>query len=286
VRYARKEIILNYAGFSSPLSTPPEQSLLLKMDIHPTAIIHKDVKLAEDVKVGPFSILKEEVVIGAGSEVGSHVLIDSGTRIGRNCRIHHGAVLGTLPQDLKFQGEKTVLTIGDGTVIREYATLNRGTRYRGKTVVGRECFIMSYAHVAHDCLLGDHVILANSVNLAGHVEIGDYAIVGGVVPVHQFVKIGAHSIVGGGFRVQKDVCPYSLVAGYPLKTKGLNRVGLKRRGFSEKTMLILEKTFRILFKSKLNTSQAVERIKREVELIPEVQTILEFIAKSERGIIK
>jgi UDP-N-acetylglucosamine acyltransferase len=154
------------------------------------------------------------------------------------------------------------------------------------TVVGKNCFIMAYAHVAHDCLLGDRVILANSVNLAGHVEIGDYAIVGGVVPVHQFVKIGAHSIIGGGFRVQKDVCPYSLLAGYPLKTMGLNRVGLTRRGFSEKTMEILDKAFRILFKSKLNTSQAIEKIKSDLELIPEVQSVLDFIAKSERGIIK
>ncbi len=145
---------------------------------------------------------------------------------------------------------------------------------------------MIYAHVAHDCLLGDHVILANSVNLAGHIEIGDFAIIGGVVPVHQFVKIGAHSIVGGGFRVQKDVCPYALVAGYPLKTVGLNRVGLQRRGFPEKTMQILEKTFRILFKSKLNTSQAIEKIKMEVELIAEVKAILDFINNSERGIIK
>lgn len=256
------------------------------MNIHHTAIIHEDAKLADDVCVGPFSIINEGAEIGSGVEIGSHVLIDSRTIIGENCKIHHGAVLGTLPQDLKFEGEKTHLTIGDGTVIREYATLNRGTKYRGRTVVGKNCFIMAYAHIAHDCLLGDHVILANSVNLAGHIEIGDYAIIGGVVPIHQFVKIGAHAIVGGGFRVQKDVCPYALVAGYPLKTVGLNRIGLQRRGFPEKTMQILEKTFRILFKSKLNTAQAVEKIKSEVELTPEVQTVLDFIAKSDRGIIK
>jgi len=225
-------------------------------------------------------------VIGAGTQINSHVLIDARTIIGENCKIHHGAVLGTLPQDLKFEGEKTHLAVGDETVIREYATLNRGTSYREKTVVGKNCFIMAYAHIAHDCLLGDHVILANSVNLAGHIEIGDFAIIGGVVPVHQFVKIGAHSIVGGGFRVQKDVCPYALVAGYPLKTIGLNRIGLQRRGFPEKTMQILEKTFRILFKSKLNTSQAIEKIKMEVELIAEVKVILDFIGKSDRGIIK
>jgi UDP-N-acetylglucosamine acyltransferase len=256
------------------------------VNIHPSAIIHKNAHLRPDVKVGPYTIINDEVEIGEGTEIGSHVLIDSGTIIGRNCKIHHGAVLGTLPQDLKFEGEKTLLTIGDNTIIREYATLNRGTKYRWKTIVGKNCFIMIYAHVAHDCVLGDHVILANSANLAGHVEIGEYAIIGGVVPVHQFVKIGAHSIIGGGFRVQKDVCPYTLVGGYPLKTMGLNIVGLKRRGFPERTIEILKQTFKVLFRSKLNTSQAVERIKSEVETIPEVQIILDFIAKSERGIIK
>jgi UDP-N-acetylglucosamine acyltransferase len=256
------------------------------VNIHPTAIIHKNARISNDVKIGPYTIINDQVEIGEGSIIGSHVLIDSGTIIGKNCKIHHGAVLGTLPQDLKFKGEKTRLTIGDNTVIREYATLNRGTEYREKTIVGKDCFIMIYAHVAHDCLLGDHVILANSANLAGHVEIGDYAIIGGVVPVHQFVKIGAHSIVGGGFRVQKDICPYALVGGYPLKTMGLNIIGLKRRGFPEKTIEILKQTFKLLFRSSLNTSQAVERIKSELEIIPEVQTILDFIAKSERGIIK
>ena len=256
------------------------------MNVHPTAIVHKRAELAEDVRVGPFSIINERARIGAGCEIGSHALIDSGTIIGNNCKIHHGAVIGTLPQDLKFKGEDTFVSIGDETVIREYATINRGTEDRGKTEVGKNCFIMIYAHLAHDCLLGDRVILANSVNVGGHVEIGDWAIIGGIVPVHQFVKIGAHSIIGGGFRVQKDVCPYAMVAGHPLKTMGLNRIGLKRRGFPPETLKTLERTFRILFKSKWNTSQAVEKIKAEVELIPEVQNILNFIAASERGIIK
>jgi UDP-N-acetylglucosamine acyltransferase len=236
--------------------------------------------------VGPFSIINEGAEIGEGTQIASHVLIDAGTIIGNNCRIHHGAVLGTLPQDLKFEGEKTHLTIGEGTVIREYATLNRGTLWRGKTVVGKNCFIMIYAHVAHDCLIGDHVILANSANLAGHVEIGDFVSIGGVVPVHQFVKIGAHAFIGGGFRIPMDVCPYALMGGYPLKTLGLNRIGLKRRGFPEETLQILEKTFRLLFKSNLNTTQAVEKIKTEVEPIPEVKYILDFITNSTRGIIK
>ncbi len=256
------------------------------MNIHPSAIIQPNAKIADDVTVGPYSIINEGVEIGAGTQIASHVLIDVGTIMGKNCRIHHGAVLGTLPQDLKFGGEKTYLSIGDDTVIREYATLNRGTHWRGKTEVGKNCFIMIYAHVAHDCLLGDNVILANSANLAGHVEIGDWVIIGGVVPVHQFVKIGAHSIIGGGFRVQKDVCPYALVGGYPLKTMGLNRIGLKRRGFPEKTLQILERTFRILFKSGWNTAQAMEKIKTEVEQISEVKNILDFIAQSERGIVK
>jgi UDP-N-acetylglucosamine acyltransferase len=256
------------------------------VNLHPTAIINKNARLSGDVKVGPYTIINDEVEVDQGTEIGSHVLIDSGTIIGKNCRIHHGAVLGTLPQDLKFKGEKTLLLIGDNSIIREYATLNRGTEYREKTVLGKDCFIMIYAHVAHDCLLGDHVILANSANLAGHVEIGDYAIIGGVVPVHQFVKIGCHSIIGGGFRVQKDVCPYSLVGGYPLKTMGLNIIGLKRRGFSENTIEILKQTFKLLFRSNLNTSQAVDKIKIEIEPIPEVKIILDFISQSERGIIK
>jgi UDP-N-acetylglucosamine acyltransferase len=256
------------------------------MIVHPTAIVHPDAELADDVSVGPYSIINSGAKIGAGTEIASHVLIDSETVIGKNCKIHHGAVLGTIPQDLKFGGEKTHLSVGDDTVIREYATLNRGTDWRGKTGVGNHCYIMMYAHIAHDCLLGDHVILANSANLAGHVEIGDYASIGGVVPVHQFVKIGAHSFIGGGFRVQMDVCPYALMGGYPLRTLGLNRIGLERRGFSDQTLQILEKTFRILFKSHLNTTQALEKIKAEVEPIPEVKNILDFIANSKRGIIK
>jgi UDP-N-acetylglucosamine acyltransferase len=256
------------------------------MNLHPTAIIHPEANLADDISVGPYSIINSGARIGAGTEIASGVLIDSETVIGKTCKIHHGAVLGTPPQDLKFGGEKTHLSIGDNTVIREYATLNRGTHWRGKTVVGSNCYIMMYAHIAHDCLLGDNVILANSANLAGHVEIGDYASIGGVVPVHQFVKIGAHSFIGGGFRVQMDVCPYALMGGYPLRTLGLNRIGLKRRGFSDETLQILEKTFRILFKSNLNTSQALEKIKTDVDQIPEVKTILDFINKSERGIIK
>jgi UDP-N-acetylglucosamine acyltransferase len=194
--------------------------------------------------------------------------------------------LGTPPQDLKFGGEKTYLEIGENTVIREYATINRGTRHRGKVTVGPNCFIMMYAHIAHDCIIGNNVILANSVNIAGHVEVEDYAIIGGVVPVHQFTRIGAHSIIGGGFRVPKDVPPYILAGGYPLRYMGLNIIGLKRRNFSADTILTLKKACRILFQSKYNTTQAVEKIKLEIEPLPEIKHLLEFIEKSERGIIK
>ncbi len=191
-----------------------------------------------------------------------------------------------LKQDLKFKGEKDRIVIGENTVIREYAMLNRGTSMRGETTVGRNCFLMAYSHVAHDCSLGDNVIMANSVNLAGHVEIADWVIIGGVVPVHQFVKIGAHCMIGGGYRVSQDVCPYSLVAGYPLKVVGLNSIGLRRRGFASETLRLLEKSFKILFFSGLNTSQAVTQIKNEVEPVPEVQLILDFIGKSDRGMVK
>lgn len=254
--------------------------------IHSTAIVSLQAQLGDDVVVGPHTIIEDDVIIGAGTKIASNALIASGTRIGNNVKISHGAVLGTQPQDLKFAGEKTLLTVGDGTTIREYATLNRGTQATGETRVGQNCFIMAYAHVAHDCHIGNNVIMANSVNLAGHIEIDDYAILGGVLPVHQFVKIGCHCMIGGGFRVQQDVCPYSLVGGYPLKVVGINSVGLRRRGFKREVLSTLESTFKILFFSNLNTTQAVQRIKDEIETIPEVQNILAFVERSGRGMVK
>ena len=255
-------------------------------DIHKTAIISPKAELGNDVIVGPYAIIEDDVQIGDGTSIGSTVLIASGSRLGKNIKIHHGAVIGTIPQDLKFGGEKSTAVIGDGTTIREYVTMNRGTEARGETTIGSNCLIMAYAHVAHDCLLGNEVILANSVNLAGHIEIGDYSILGGVLPVHQFVKIGAHVMIGGGYRVQQDVCPYALIAGYPLKVMGLNLLGLRRRGFSREVIRSLEAVFKILFFSQLNTSQAVERIQGEIEMTPEVQEIVDFLKASERGIIK
>ena len=255
-------------------------------NIHSTAIISPKAQLGSNVIVGPYTIVEDDVVIGNNTTVASSVLLASGAVIGDDVKISHGAVIGTQPQDLKFGGEKTKAIIGNGTTIREYATVNRGTIAHGETSIGQNCFVMAYSHIAHDCIIGSNVIMANSVNLAGHIEVGDFAILGGVLPVHQFVKIGAHAMVGGGFRVQQDICPYALVAGYPLKVVGINSIGLKRRGFKTEVIRALETTFKILFFSKLNTSQAIERIRQEIELIPEVQEILDFIGQSTRGIVK
>lgn len=249
------------------------------------AVVSPKAELGENVSVDPYTVIDDDVIIGAGTHIGSNALIASGTRIGKECRIHHGAVLGTVPQDLKFRGEQTILEVGDHTTIREYATLNRGTHDRWKTTVGSHCFIMAYAHIAHDCAIGNHVILANSVNMAGHVVIEDYAIIGGVTPIHQFVRIGCHSMVGGGFRVPKDVPPYILAGHEPLIFQGLNAVGLRRRNFPPETIEILEKAYRILYQSRLNVSQAVERMKNEFPPMQELQHIIDFITSSKRGII-
>lgn len=254
--------------------------------VHASAIVSPKAQLADDVTVGPFAVIEDTVTIDSGAVIGSHVLLAPGTVLGKNVKIAHGAVIGTNPQDLKFGGEVTKAIIGDNTVVREYATINRGTKYHMQTVVGKDCFIMAYAHVAHDCIIGNNVIMANSVNLAGHVEVDDYAILGGVLPVHQFVKIGAHCMVGGGFRVQQDICPYALVGGYPLKVVGINSIGLRRRGFADDTIKRLEQTFKVLFFSGLNTTQAVERIKNEIQLIPEIENVLTFLNRSNRGIVK
>ncbi len=254
-------------------------------DIHPTAIIDPKAQIGNGVKIGPYTVIEADTIIHDKVTIGANCLVAQYTELKEKVTLFHGAVVGTVPQDLKFEGEKTALIIGEGTTIREYAMLNRGTSESGSTTIGKKCFLMAYSHVAHDCHIGDNVIMANAVNLAGHVEIGDYAIIGGVVPVHQFVKIGPHSMIGGGYRVPQDVCPYALVGGYPLKVAGLNKIGLKRRGFSNEAIKTLEQTFKILFGSNLNRSQAVEKIKAEVEKTEEVKIILDFIERSKRGLV-
>ncbi len=255
-----------------------------KVEVHATAIVDPGARLGDDVSVGPYSIIGPGVSVGTGTTIASHVLVERDTTIGEQCQISQGAVLGSDPQDLKYEGEASHLYVGDRTVIREYATLNRGTRATRKTVVGSDCLIMAYAHVAHDCEIGSYVILSNSVNMAGHVVIEDWVIIGGLTAIHQFVRIGAHSFCGGGSRIPQDIPPYLRVAGNPAKLYGLNSVGFERRGISEEVRQALKKTYRTLFQSKLNLSMALEKAEEDVEQIPEVRHLLAFIRASERGI--
>ena len=252
--------------------------------IHPTAIVDADAQIGEGVQIGPWVVIGPQVRIGAGASIGPRVLIERDTLVGEDCTIGNGAVLGTDAQDMKYRGEHATLEIGDRTVIREFATLNRGTAASGKTVVGSDCLLMAYVHVAHDCELGNHVILSNAVNMGGHVLIEDWAIVGGLTPIHQFVRIGSHAFVGGGSRVSQDVPPYLRAAGNPPRLFGLNSVGLERRGLSDEVRKTLKKTYRILFKSDASLSKALVRVEQEIEALPEVRHLIEFIRASERGI--
>ena len=253
--------------------------------IHSTALVGKKAELGENISIGPYTVIEDDVVIGSGTQIGPHVYCADGARIGIDCRIHNGAVVATLPQDLKFKNEKTTFEIGNNTTVREFCTLNRGTAEHMKSTVGSNSLLMAYVHVAHDCIIGDNVILANGVQMGGHVTIEDWAIVGGLTAVHQFVSIGQHAMVGGHFRVPKDVPPFILAGGTPLIYEGLNLVGLRRRGFSRESIDALTQAYHLLYLSKLNVSQAVERIRRELTQTPEIQQLLSFIAGSKRGII-
>lgn len=254
--------------------------------IHETAIVHPDARLDADVTVGPYCVVGEFVSLGPGCLLHSHVRLDGPLVAGANNRFFHGAAIGGEPQDLKYTGDPSGLRIGDDNVFREYVTVNRATRADLETVIGNSNLLMAYVHVAHDCILHDHVILANSVNLAGHVEVEDYAIVGGVTPVHQFVRIGRYAIVGGGFRVPKDIPPYMKAAGNPLRIVGLNSLGLERHHFSAETSRELKEAFRILYRAGLNVTQASERLREEYPDSPEIAHLLEFIAASDRGIVR
>ena len=255
-------------------------------NIHQTAIVDSAAELAYDVTVGPFTVIEGDVVVDSGTQISAHVLLASGTRIGKNCQIYNGAVLGSQPQDLKFGGEKTTLEIGDNTTIREFATLNRGTTDHWKTVVGNNCLLMAYSHVAHDCTIGNHVILANSVNLAGHITIDDFAGIGGVTPIHQFVRIGKHAFIGGGLRVPKDIPPYVLAMGEPIRFGGLNSIGLKRRGFSEELLAKIKKAYRFIYQSNLLLVDALKKIEDEIEPVEEITYLVSFFRGSERGVIR
>ncbi len=254
-------------------------------DIHPGAVIHPDADIGPGVKIGPYAIIEDNVVIGQGSVIMAGAYVAHGARLGQEVTLHPHAVVGNVPQDLKFGGEETTLEIGDRTVIREFVTLNRGTSARGKTVIGTDCLLMAYSHVAHDCSVGNNCILANSATLAGHVTLEDWVIIGGLVPIHQFVNIGCHAMVGGGWRVPKDVPPYTTAAGNPLKPVDINRIGLSRRGFSEESISNLKKAYKILFRSKKDMKSSLAELDDLGDLGPEVDHLKKFILSSERGVI-
>jgi len=254
--------------------------------IHATAVVAEPAKIPDSVTIGPFTIIEPDVTIGENVWIDSHVSIKSNAHIGPGCKIFHGAAIAGPPQDLKYAGEKTELFIGANCVIREFVTLNSGTAAHGGSVMGDNCLFMAYSHVAHDCTIGSNVIVANTVEMGGHVTIGDHATIGGGTVIHQFCHVGEQVMVGGGFKIAQDVIPFSLVAGYPLKCYGLNHIGLKRRGFSADTIAKLKTAFHFLLSSKLKTSDALKKIEDEIEMIPEVRRVVDFIRSSKRGVVK
>ncbi len=257
------------------------------IEIHSTAVVHPEAKIGAGVKIGPYVIIAEGVSLGDNTCIGAHTVIEQGTQIGSHCQIFPHSVLGGAPQSLKFEGEDTSLIIGDHSVIREFITISRGTADGGgKTKIGEHCFIMAYAHVAHDCHLGKHVVIANAATLAGHIIIEDYAVIGGLIPMHQFVRIGAYAMVGGATGVDKDIVPYAMASGHRARIYGLNIVGIKRRGFSSETIKKLKQAYKLLFHSHLNTSQAIEAIEDRIKGCPEVEHLLKFIKGTRRGICK
>jgi UDP-N-acetylglucosamine acyltransferase len=252
----------------------------------PLSYVHSGAKIDKSVVIEPFVTIENNVVIGKGTWVGSNVTIMEGARIGENCRIFPGAVISAIPQDLKFEGEDSVVEIGNNTTIRECSTVNRGTSITGKTIIGENCLLMAYSHAAHDCIIGNNCVIANSVALAGHVTIGDYAIIGGNAAVHQFVTIGKHSMISGGSLVRKDIPPYVKAAREPLSFIGINSIGLRRSGFSEEKITEIQNIYRILFQKNNNNSQAVIKIEAELRSSPERDEITLFVRNSGRGIMK
>ena len=250
------------------------------------AFVHPNAEIGKNVTIDAFAYIDENVIIGDGTHIYAHATILSGARIGKNCNIFPGAVISAVPQDLKFVGEETTAVIGDNTTIRECVTINRGTASKGTTIVGNHCLIMAYAHVAHDCKLGDRIILGNTTQLAGEVVVDDWAIVSGGTLVHQFCHLGAHIMVQGGSKITKDIPPYMMVGREPLGYMGLNIVGLRRRGFIAEQMNAIQESYRYVYLSGLNTTQALEAIEKNIPVSKEREDIVSFIKSSERGIIK
>ncbi|MGZ3591725.1 MAG: acyl-ACP--UDP-N-acetylglucosamine O-acyltransferase [Thermodesulfobacteriota bacterium] len=256
--------------------------------IHPTAIIDPKAEIGEGVEIGPYSVIEKGVSIDQGTKIGPHVVIREGTHIGKRCHIFQFASIGEAPQFLGYKGEKTFLQIGDENIIREFVTLHRGTiKGGGKTTIGNKNFFMAYSHVAHDCQIGNEVVMSNAATLAGHIVIEDWAIIGGIVAIHQFCRVGTHAFIGGVSGVTLDIPPYMLASGSHVKLFGLNNVGLKRANFSEETLKALKKAYRIIFRSDLTLEKAIKKVREdEISHIPEVQHLLHFIQHSKRGIAR
>ena len=248
--------------------------------------IDPQAKIAKNVVVEPFVTIEKNVEIGSGTWIGSNVTIMEGARIGENCEIFPGAVISAIPQDLKFDGEDSLAIIGDNTIIRECATINRATKATGKTIVGNNCLIMAYAHIAHDCIIGNNAIIVNNVALGGHVEIGEHAIIGGITAVHQFIKIGKHCMVSGGSLVRKDIPPYVKAGREPLSFIGINSIGLRRKNFSEEEITEIQDIYRILYQKGNNNTQAINKIEIDFKISEIRDEIISFVRNSGRGIMK
>jgi len=253
--------------------------------IHRTALVDPTAHLGHDVSVGAYTIVGPRVTVGDRCALAAHVVIERNAKLGAGVKIGYGTVIGNDPQDLKYEGAETWVEIGDGTVLREYCTVNRGTTATGKTTVGERCFLMSYVHVAHDCAIGSDVIIANAVQMAGHVTVEDRAIISGLIGIHQFVRIGTFAFVGGGSRVNQDVPPYTKAVGNPVHLYGLNSVGLQRAGFAPEVKLALKRAYRLLFNSDLTVSQGIARARSELPSVPEIEHFLRFIEGSQRGVL-
>lgn len=252
--------------------------------IHPSAVISKNSKIADDVEIGPYSVIEDNVEVGSGTKIGPFCTLTGYTIIGKNNHIFSNAVIGSIPQDLKYRGEKSGLIIGDNNIIREYVTINPGTGKNGKTIIGNNNLLMAYAHIAHDCIIGNNTIIANVGTLAGHVLVEDKAIIGGLAAVHQFVRIGRFAIVGGCSKVVQDIPPYSICDGHPAKVRSINTVGLKRAGFDAKKRDILRKAFKILFFSGHPLLTGLEILRQDDSLCEEVAYLIDFVKNSKRGI--
>ncbi|MDP1891692.1 MAG: acyl-ACP--UDP-N-acetylglucosamine O-acyltransferase [Gemmatimonadaceae bacterium] len=253
--------------------------------IHTSAVIDADARIGDNVTIGAGVIIGPRCTVGDGCVISTRAILEENVTLGQEVKIGVGSVLGGLPQDLKFKGEETWVEVGDRTTIREYTTINRGTSQSFKTTVGSDCFLMTYVHLAHDCHVGNGVIISNGTQLAGHVTIEDKAIVSGLCAIHQFGKIGRFSFIGGMARVNKDVPPYVKAVGNPIKLYGLNSIGLQRNGFTPETILELKKAYRMFFRSELNIAQALETARKELAMGPDVKAFVDFVEDSQRGVV-